>query len=281
MAGVAAVLVMMLVSSLASATPPVRTLTPGSMDLPEGISVEAFATKLREAANAWSYPQVACTSVELQVTEPEARRLAVQDGTSLVVFRSNTWCHNERCGHDTTFPLRAAAMTTTYSAEASHDVPEADIELNGRFYGWPPLDARAQRDRDLESTGSDRVRTVPLRAVLVHEIGHVLGFDDACPHVGTRDERSTKRCSRDAPLSAMNEVARLEAPSAEDIRTLCARFPRVQAAHDADDQVPDEPSAAHHTGLVLGLMGLSAGFGLFASFRRRRLDESTRKEMVK
>ena len=89
------------------------TLTPSDQGLPAGWTPDRFHSELEQAAASFSQPAVPCTSVHLSVAPPAPRRIAAEDGMSLVAFRSDQWCHNSRCGHMDTFPFRAMAMTET------------------------------------------------------------------------------------------------------------------------------------------------------------------------
>jgi hypothetical protein len=178
------------------------TLTPSSIDLPPGVSTGEFESALQAAAAAWGYPEVPCTSLRVLVTKAQRTRLVTEDSVNAVIFRSQRWCHNERCGRDSTFPIRAAAMTTVFPRGAGPGlVREGDIELNGVHFDW--------------QDGAGMKPQAPLQAVLVHEIGHVLGL---------RDECSGPDCRHD-PETAMANVGRT-APGPDDVRRVCTAFPR-------------------------------------------------------
>ena len=187
---------------------PVR-LEPSRLGLPASVTAADLSRELAAAARAWSYPAVPCTSVVFEVGAAEQRRVAAQDGSFRVLFRSQSWCHNERCGHLATYPARTAAMTTLYPESGDGPIVEADIELNGVSFweGVSPLHPPS-------------ARTPSLRGVLVHELGHVLGLGDACPETGPAGAAPGAGCD-----SAMLSGERV-APSAADVRWLCAAYPR-------------------------------------------------------
>jgi hypothetical protein len=154
------------------------TLTPSSIGLPKNISDAAFRAELERAAEAWSSPQISCAGLSIKVGPSASLRTSWQDGVNAIMFRTDVWCHNARCGGLRTFPSLASAMTTPYAVRPVGSVAEpmeADIELNAVNYAWqatavgaPEVGARAGAP------------IVSLRAALVHELGHVLGFADRC-----------------------------------------------------------------------------------------------------
>src|SRR5690606_9890680 len=91
-----------------------RVIIPSNRALPEGLDASVWQGVVERAAAAWSYPQLVCSSLTLHVLPAKPLRSARQDGNSVIVFRSERWCHNERCDHRGVFPTAAAAMTTTH-----------------------------------------------------------------------------------------------------------------------------------------------------------------------
>jgi len=179
-------------------------VTPSSSNLPNELSASELSDELRAAASTWSYPIVPCTSLQIEVASPQRKLRAEEDGVWTFVFRQSAWCHNERCGTTSTFPIRAAAMTTVYPKGAGPgSVREADVELNAVHLSWK------------DGVGPKPV--VPMRAVLVHELGHVLGFPDVC-NQGT--------CSAEEAGSIMRSGTSETKLSAWDIERLCGAFPR-------------------------------------------------------
>lgn len=180
-------------------------LTPSLSGLPDGVGKDDLVAQLRAAAARWSYPAIPCTFLRVRVENPRPLRIAQEDAVNLVVFRSVAWCHNERCGHGSTFPLAAAAMTTTYPRGATgRRVVEGDIELNAVTFAW--------------GGANDREKVIaPLAAVLTHEIGHVLGFSDTCKDGTCTPAESSSVMRSGNPVAVLN---------AWDVRRVCDAFPR-------------------------------------------------------
>jgi hypothetical protein len=188
-------------------------LVPSSSRLPPGLSVNVWHATVVDAARQWDAP---CADVRFEVADASPRWLASEDGSNLIAFRAESWCHNERCSSTTTYPLRALGMTTIYPEGASGSaVREADVELNGRS-PWLRLPG-------VEHDTSDGAS---LRAVLVHELGHVLGLADSC-EAGHRASGAPKRvaCPEEQRERVMYAPARLETPAPADLTDLCRHHP--------------------------------------------------------
>jgi hypothetical protein len=86
-------------------------LHPSTFELPAGWTSASFRDAVQSAAAAWNEARAAC-GVTVVVGDPIASGRAIEDGTNVVVFRGETWCHDRRCGPESTFALGAAGMTT-------------------------------------------------------------------------------------------------------------------------------------------------------------------------
>lgn len=188
--------------------------------LPPSINGEEARGALKDAAAAWSYPAISCSSLIVTVGPPANGRLVEPDGVSKIFFRARKWCHNERCGGLRTFPLAAAAMTTRHGTSPL----EADIEINAVSYAWSEREAQTNK------------RHASLRAVFAHEIGHALGLEDAC--AGRHGRPLKGDCAETDTI--MLASASFNVPQALDIRRVCMMFPRAsqQSASTERDDAP-------------------------------------------
>ena len=175
--------------------------------LPTGVSDEEVHEALKDAAAAWSYPAIACSSLVVTVGPDATGRLVEPDGVSKIFFRARRWCHNERCGDLRTFPLAVAAMTTRQGRSPL----EADIEINAVSYDW------GERAHDLSK------RRASLRSVLAHEIGHALGLEDACASRHGQPLRAD--CAETDTI--MYAPALFDVPQPIDTDQVCRIFPRI------------------------------------------------------
>ena len=212
-------------------------LTPSTHELPPGWSVDQFRDVVQRAADKWTFPNIPC-GVKVTVAETSPAWRATEDGTNLIVFRGLTWCHNERCGPQSTFPLRATGMTTTHPKDAiGRAVVEADVEINGVAFRYGGNAGAVPESEGVKWS-------VSLESVLVHEIGHVLGLPDAC---GTQRRASgrpiTSDCASGDRLRVMFPTGLRDTLAPEDVRQLCLLHPADGGG--ATGTVSGEEIAAH------------------------------------
>lgn len=241
-------------------------ITPSSLDLPHEWRGEVLLDKLRDAAKEWSSPRVACTGLSIEVLPAKPFRSATEDGINLVVVRTAEWCHNAVCDRTGVFPWQAMGMTTSYSPKGPPGTAsEADIEINGRFIRFTDM-PRVQRSF-AESEGND----ASLHAVLVHEIGHLLGFPDAC---GAHGQKCAEPLKHATVMHAADQLTEL---TPTDQAALCARFPQSKAAEPVTanaaatnplpKSAPEEKESSFEFLIVLAALALA--LGVIALARRR------------
>ena len=163
---------------------------PSLSGLQRVIPTKEWQQVIEASVARWNHALEHCCSVRLIVAPGENRWLATEDGVNVIVLRQGLWCHNETCGHMSTFPMDTLAMTTAYP-EGAHgaQVREADVEVNPRmlhvvaadfFPKGSTLRAQATASGIWVYGPPDTHYPVPLEAVLVHELGHMMGLSDVC-----------------------------------------------------------------------------------------------------
>ena len=189
------------------------------------------------AVARWNGALASCCNVRLTVAAPQSLWLANEDGVSLIVLRQGLWCHNEMCGHTSTFPPNALAMTTVYPVGAKGaEVREADVEVNGQLlraldvHSLPTasqLSGAYSTDSSIWVLGPHYIgNPVSLEAVLMHELGHVLGLSDACASDHYMAATATVvNCTVEQHSRLMFPDGRHLQPTAADLSELAATYP--------------------------------------------------------
>lgn len=204
-------------------------------DLPVGMPRDEFRTALKIASRAWSGEAVQCTSMQVTVTERVQPLFGgTRDGVNSVVFHRKRFRKRgiDRPGY--CYDPRIAAMTTLHFDASGSRIEEADIELNAVKF-----------DFSASQTGETRARRyrVELVQVLLHELGHVLGFGHVCTRGHNRRSRGGKQVPDCAEIPARNRrsimmpfwddiagpssvaASRISRLGATDRRRLCAAYP--------------------------------------------------------
>lgn len=131
------------------------------------ISSELLRTELAAAADIWNHALVGTNAPRFRIGETSEVDRVGRNGQSIVVLQRARRCSREGRDEIGCYAEGRHGITHVYT-EDDGSVDEADIELNGVDVDW-----RAR------STGVDD-RAPRLRAVLVHELGHVLGLEHSC-----------------------------------------------------------------------------------------------------
>ncbi len=202
-----------------------------------------------------------CTSLRIEVTPLVGAEVAARDATNLIVFRNEHWCHNESCEAGSEFPSLAAAMTTTYPAAArGRDVLEADIEINAVGYSF----ALGTAPHATLQVGTES-QVVPLQAILLHEIGHLIGLEDSCAQHSVSGVLRVVGCASDEQDSVMFSQATHTELTGRDAERVCELFPLEGATLAAPLQSPGAGAAAEDWPATV--VPLVAVFGLGVVWR--------------
>lgn len=200
--------------------------------VPDGLVRADVLRSLRTSAEVWTAQP--CTSMKIRIVDGGLASASSHDRISTVAFLDHLWCRSgvDRPGH--CYNDQTAAMTTLRLGKGGPnwaDVPitEADVELNAVTFAW-----------SVARTPSSGV--LDLGEVLVHEIGHVLGFAHTCRYAGARgrDARrlpvceppgesrrgSVMRPGADVPIEGL--IAQTTLLSDGDRRGVCEVYPARQ-----------------------------------------------------
>jgi hypothetical protein len=172
-------------------------LIPSTYDLPDGLSPSEWQSNVAAAAASWNAVLSTCSDLRLEVGAATRERLAVDDGQTVLIFRTRAWCHNDRCSSQSTYPLNTMAMTSTYPERATGAlVRGADVEFNGKALrrNAPANGATTTNGGEWKFFAPDGRLAGGLQTVVLHELGHVLGLSDHC---------GTGSCVSTAPAGIM------------------------------------------------------------------------------
>lgn len=155
------------------------TVVPTSDRAP--VSTELLTRELREASAIWNRALTETKAPRFRI-EVDNRHRAVdrvgRNGQSVVIFQTARRCTGDIPNDVDCYERERSAITHVYP-EDDGTVDEADIELNGVDVAW--------------SVNADGRESLRLRAVLVHELGHVLGLEHSCD--APRDASALPSCS--------------------------------------------------------------------------------------
>lgn len=158
------------------------------------LSSATLGVALEAGIRDWNAALGACGSPKLRVARGSVGRIR-QDGRSVVLLRTGAWCPEGAREREDCYDRGRAAITHLYPVQAAsspHDgeVDEADIEINAVDHRWS-LDGKLPG-------------TLSLRAIVAHELGHVLGLDHSCSESSRarRAESSSALPACSAPQAA-------------------------------------------------------------------------------
>jgi len=250
------------------------------------IGPDAFHAAAEAAAQAWSYPTLACTTVALDISAGFSDSdVVAPDGHNRIITRTGAWCRDPvamtKC-HD------ASQVATTTVFSRSHpgalddgQILEADVEINYVGYEWAVIP-------DGDFSGRDYANAYDLRSALTHELGHFLGlahdcvlpgeeqvrFDDsgqvspACSELPA-EEATELRASTMYPLMQPADI-QWRSLSSDDTRAACSLYARETLPIEGWCAVGASRDAAPSLGVLLGTAAL---FAAALAIRSRRLEE--------
>ena len=147
---------------------------------PESFPVSAidFQAAAAQAANAWTFTPLECSSVNLTIAPDLVDDQTVAyDGHNRIVIRTGAWCRDPdaltHC-HESS-QIAVTTVVSRYHPGAYDDgqILEADIEVNDVDYLWAVIP-------EGEFAGRDFANSYDLAAALTHEMGHFIGFAHTC-----------------------------------------------------------------------------------------------------
>ena len=212
---------------------PVRWVLPDIVLRPNADSDAEFSDMLQAivvaSATTWNGALAGCRAPRLRVlAAPHRSLLPLRDGCSTVLVRRNKWCSDSVRDQDDCYDKDRAAFTSLYPNDPDGsryaDVREADIEVNGVNYAWSPEGAKPG--------------TSSLHAIVVHELGHVLGLDHPC-EVSPQRAGAKPRCGSSKWRASIMyplplEVGRIPVlePAHTEREALCAFYARPRTASE-------------------------------------------------
>lgn len=127
---------------------------------------------LERAAGIWNSALTRCATPRFALaSRPLARAAIREDRANEVLFHEKEWCPPSATDSDDCYDASRHALTRVRAdrqpgQEREGEIQEADIEINGIDFDW--------------SSHGEKLRTLSLDAVFVHELGHALGLDHPC-----------------------------------------------------------------------------------------------------
>jgi hypothetical protein len=178
--------------------------------------------------SSWNRELSDCGAPRLVVAESSLKRAFIrEDRINEVLMHDRAWCPPDAAdfGHCYDRQLHASTRLRP-ERRPGHPtdglIKEADLEVNGVDFAWSAL--------------GERPGTLNLEAMLVHELGHVLGLDHPCAPLGSEARRSGRLkfgCSDRKVKQAVMHPDAARILVGRPVRPLPAEVAAVCKAHKA------------------------------------------------
>lgn len=185
---------------------------------------------LTSAAKRWNRALGQCSAPRLLVNQAVASEPQIRDDRiNAVLLHEKRWCPPGSVQHEDCHPADLSGRTHLYPRLAQNAPDDgvlsgADVEINGVGKPWGGGSPSPEAELQLE-------------AILLHELGHVLGLDHPCgPNLAwSRAGKPLKPCDTPAmqdqvmhPSWKATSQPSDMAPSKAEVATICAAYSRSQ-----------------------------------------------------